>query len=128
MTATRNSYAAQLAIGSMTHPGRVRRSTEDAAAALLPPNVPDGCGGLMIVCDGMGGHQAGDYASNLAVNTVVSELRNMPADALSPGRAAESLHAAAVVANTKVFGDSGTIERAGMGSTLTAAVISGVFS
>ncbi|MDP6823407.1 MAG: protein phosphatase 2C domain-containing protein [Dehalococcoidia bacterium] len=125
MTATRKGTAAQLAIGSMTHQGRVRTSNEDATAALLPPNIPNGCGGLMIVCDGMGGHQAGDYASNLAVNTVVSHLRNTPADALSPGRAAESLHAAAEAANAKVFGDSGTIERAGMGSTLTAAIISG---
>jgi len=109
----------------MTHIGRVRSTNEDSAAAMLPPNAPAGCGGLLIVCDGMGGHQAGDFASNTAVNTVVSFLRGMPSDALSPARAAETLHSAAEAANTKVFSESNTLERAGMGTTLTAAVVSG---
>ncbi|MCH7642027.1 MAG: hypothetical protein IIC30_01990, partial [Chloroflexi bacterium] len=67
----------QLTLGSMTHLGRVRRSNEDALAALLPPNAPAGSGGLLIVCDGMGGHQAGGYASNAAVDTIGSFLRGM---------------------------------------------------
>ncbi len=125
MTAISNTSQVQLAIGSMTHVGLVRQANEDSSAALLPPNAPVGCGGLMIVCDGMGGHQAGDFASNTAVSTVVSTLRNISADALTPARAAESLHSAAIAANAKVFSESGSLERAGMGTTLTAAVVSG---
>ncbi|MBT4513581.1 MAG: serine/threonine-protein phosphatase [Chloroflexi bacterium] len=80
---------------------------------------------MMIVCDGMGGHQAGEYASSLAVNTVVSELRNADHDALLPSSAAETLYDAAVMANSRVFSESNSLERAGMGTTLTAAVITG---
>jgi len=115
VTAIQNSPTVQLTLGSMTHIGRVRSANEDSSAAMLPPNAPAGCGGLLIVCDGMGGHQAGDFASNTAVSTFVSFLRGMPADALSPARAAETLKAAAEAANVKVFGESNTIERAGMG-------------
>jgi len=125
VTAIQNSPTVQLTLGSMTHIGRVRSANEDSSAAMLPPNAPAGCGGLLIVCDGMGGHQAGDFASNTAVSTFVSFLRGMPADALSPARAAETLKAAAEAANVKVFGESNTIERAGMGTTLTAAIVSG---
>lgn len=79
----------------------------------------------MVVCDGMGGHQAGEYASSLAVNTVVSELRNADTTALSPPRAAETLHSAAMLANSRVFSESNSLERAGMGTTMTAAVVTG---
>ncbi len=46
-----------------THVGNVRSHNEDAAA------VRD-ADGLWIVADGMGGHQAGDYASSKIVTTV----------------------------------------------------------
>ena len=109
----------------MTHLGRVRRSNQDALAALLPPNAPAGSGGLLIVCDGMGGHQAGGYASNAAVNTVVSFLRGMPPDAFTPDRAADTLRYATEAANAQVHAESGTADRTGMGTTLTAAIVSG---
>lgn len=109
----------------MTHQGRVRRSNEDAAAALLPPNAPPGSGGLLIVADGMGGHQAGEFASNTAVNTVVSILRGTPADAFTPARAADTLRCSVETANTRIHAEADDIERAGMGTTLTAAIVSG---
>ncbi len=109
----------------MTHQGRVRRSNEDACAALLPPNAPAGSGGLLIVGDGMGGHQAGGYASNTAVNAIVSFLRGKPSEAFSPDRAAETLRHATEAANAQVYAKAGTADRTGMGTTLTTAVVSG---
>lgn len=47
--------------GAATHPGRVRDSNEDTFLAEA---------GLFIVADGMGGHQAGEVASELAVTTL----------------------------------------------------------
>ena len=51
--------------------GLVRETNEDQAAALINAsgNV------LLCVCDGMGGHNKGDYASELAIKTVTEEFR-----------------------------------------------------
>lgn len=55
-----------------SHLGTVRRLNEDSCLA-LPER------GLWVVADGMGGHQAGDYASQLIVSTLgsVGEFRSL---------------------------------------------------
>ena len=50
----------------MTDKGIKRQSNQDACVAFSP--AEDAC--FAIVCDGMGGSNAGDVASLLAVNTV----------------------------------------------------------
>ncbi len=52
--------------------GRVRVTNEDQAAALTNSNGDI----LLAVCDGMGGHQKGDYASRLAINMLQEAFRN----------------------------------------------------
>lgn len=63
-----NLYAA-----ADTDPGRVHPINQDTAAAAVRPNS-DEAAGLFIVADGMGGHQAGEIASQLAVKTIKEEL------------------------------------------------------
>ena len=56
---------------ALTDIGRRRQLNQDYIYASETPvgNLPN----LFIVADGMGGHKAGDYASDLAVETVVGE-------------------------------------------------------
>lgn len=58
----------------LTDIGKKRELNEDFIYASEKPvgNLPN----LFIVADGMGGHNAGDFASNFTVNTLVEEIEN----------------------------------------------------
>ena len=100
----------QLAAHGVSNKGR-RKSNEDAM-------VLDPARGLFVVADGMGGHNAGEVASALAVKT----LHEFISDA---GDASEStLSEAMVLANDQVLdaaSNNATYE--GMGTTVVAACI-----
>lgn len=51
----------------VTHAGLLRQNNEDAAAV-------DAAHGLGVLADGMGGYNAGEVASSIAVTTIVSEM------------------------------------------------------
>jgi len=91
-----------------TDTGRQRRANEDALLARSP---------LFVVADGMGGAQAGEVASQLAVDA----FRNGLQDASEP----EAAMAALVrQANTRIHRRSHRhAEQAGMGTTLTAMYV-----
>ena len=100
------------AIG-LSDPGCVRPNNEDYFALVRER-------GLYVVADGMGGAQAGEHASRLAVETVVETILNTPqADA-------ERLAFAFQEANRKVLeAASDDVQLEGMGTTLVAALESG---
>jgi len=58
-----------ISVGAATHVGRVRDHNEDALHVQLPSVSGDraGTGVLLIVCDGVGGLEAGDVAAHTAV-------------------------------------------------------------
>ena len=60
-------------IYSATDVGQKRKMNQDYVFASSDPigNLPN----LFVVADGMGGHNAGDYASSHAVSVVVEEIR-----------------------------------------------------
>jgi serine/threonine protein phosphatase PrpC len=96
----------------LSDPGCVRQNNEDCY--LISPR------GVYIVADGMGGAQAGEHASKLAVETVASVIQNAPqADG-------ETLSQAFREANQRVMKASASDpELEGMGTTLVAALESG---
>src|SRR5450759_4777964 len=59
--------AEALEIFSQTHPGMVRSHNEDSVAC------EPACG-LVVLADGMGGYNAGEVASGIAVSVVVTEV------------------------------------------------------
>ncbi len=59
--------AEALEVFSQTHPGMVRSHNEDSVAC-------DPACGLVVLADGMGGYNAGEVASGIAVSVVVTEV------------------------------------------------------
>lgn len=91
-----------------TDTGRQRRDNEDSAYVRAP---------LFVVADGMGGAQAGEVASALAVEEF---QRPLPDEGTPEQRLAERVQSA----NRRIYETAQTThERAGMGTTLTAAYL-----
>ena len=62
----------RLASAVLTDVGRKRERNQDNVTQYIPPerDVFDDKGALFIVCDGMGGHAAGEVAAELGVGTI----------------------------------------------------------
>lgn len=108
--------------------GPVRKSNEDCF-------ISDPALRLFVVADGMGGHSAGEVASNLAVETTESFIRRTDEDAefswpygIEPGLSfsGNRLRTAVHLANRRIFRAAERYdEYTGMGTTLVGALISG---
>jgi PPM family protein phosphatase len=93
---------------AVTHPGRRRRRNEDAHV-VQPP--------LFAVADGMGGAQAGEIASRIAA----AALRDSDAET-----GEDAVVALIQEANRRVYEAAASDDaRAGMGTTMTAALVEG---
>ncbi len=98
----------QLRWGAATDAGRVRESNEDAY--LVEPMV-------FAVADGMGGHQAGEVASAMAVDVLRQRL-------LDGAPSVEVLVAAVVEANAAIFQTARrNSAQMGMGTTITVLAV-----
>lgn len=111
----------KLEIAAATDPGQVRTNNEDSIAT-------DGDLGLVVLADGMGGHQAGEVASGLAVDLIIRHMSHVfenpgsvkPENGVSVET--QSIGDAIRLANSAVHETSQKRpECAGMGSTVVAA-------
>jgi len=103
------AHPAKRTYAGLTDVGRVRAHNEDAVL-LEPP--------LFAVADGLGGHEAGEVASGIAVEAL-AEAAPAHADAKALGRAVRAANRAVIKAAREGRG------REGMGTTLTAAIVEG---
>ncbi|TVP87426.1 MAG: Stp1/IreP family PP2C-type Ser/Thr phosphatase [Alkalicoccus sp.] len=102
---------------SATDVGKVRQHNEDAVAV-----VKSGEYVLAVVADGMGGHRAGDTASRLACETLVTGFYDLK-ESLARDEITAWLEKAASEANSNIFEYQKIHpECRGMGTTLTAAL------
>jgi protein phosphatase len=102
---------------SLTDIGRVRESNQDYVYTSESPvgNLPN----LFIVADGMGGHNAGDFASKYAVEQIVEYIREAPMT--SP---VDLIRGGLTKANAGLMAQAKKDERlAGMGTTAVIATI-----
>ena len=101
---------------ALTDTGRVRTANQDYVYASVEPvgSLPN----LFVVADGMGGHQAGDYASRYIVENLVSYLQYTENSQIVP-----LLREAILKVNTMLYHEAKEKpEFSGMGTTLVAAV------
>lgn len=116
----------EVEIAGATDPGLVRKNNEDNFA--VDPDL-----GLLVVADGMGGHNSGEVASDLAAKTIVDFARKMIGGAknvipeggtrgLSPR--ASQLEFFVKTANTMIYEKGRAFPKdAGMGTTVVAALV-----
>ena len=114
-------------VAGATDPGCVRKNNEDNF--IVEPEL-----GLLIVADGMGGHNSGEVASDLAVKTITDFARKMIGGAkqmVPDGTAAltpreRQMEYFVKTANTMIYEKGRAFPKdAGMGTTVVAAMVDG---
>ena len=103
-----------LDLACVTDPGEVRSHNEDSVAG-------DAVIGFAVLADGMGGHNAGEVASRIAVDVVNAMFRSAGflGERLEPERAEGFVASATAAANSAVLALAATDRRyRGMGTTL----------
>ena len=97
--------------GATTHVGQVRDGNEDNYVTIE---------GLYFVADGMGGHSAGEVASEIAVRILEEVYTDTKVRVSSPGLLADAIS----TANTAIFMEAmHDSSKAGMGTTLTGLAV-----
>ena len=102
---------------SVVDGGSTEGTGEMAATVLEPSN-------LFLVADGMGGQQAGEEASRMAVEIIPRAVaRRLPQDEREPKAVQSSIREAIAEANQEILGSSGTVtEYSNMGTTVVVAL------
>jgi len=100
---------ARATYATLTDVGRMRSHNEDSVLAQPP---------LFVVADGLGGHEAGEVASSIAVETLRDHAPRR-ADSNALGRAVRAANREVIRAAREGIGKSG------MGTTITAAIVEG---
>lgn len=113
-------------VASQSHRGAVRESNQDVVDWRINDS---GDQALLVVADGMGGHQGGEVASRLAVDAVIESLGPEIAGASTDttiNAIQEHLERAFVLANERIVSRrSGDPRLEKMGTTLVVAWVSG---
>lgn len=114
---------AKVTVAGKTDLGRVRENNEDKHEFFIPEDEATLArrGMIFIVCDGMGGHAAGQIASELSVKTFIDVYLNHPS-----AQPEEAMDSAVKAAHRFVMDQARAIPaRRGMGTTLTALALLG---
>ena len=101
--------------------GHVRPQNEDRGRCVRPGDAATLArrGVLVLVADGMGGHEAGDVASTTAADVVAETYYT------ADGTPREALGRAFVLANARIHAAAASPDKRGMGTTCTALAVRG---
>lgn len=126
----KGSQTSTIKIYTKTDSGPIRPRNEDAC---YPPSntlitQPPDHNALAIVCDGIGGHEGGNVASNLAIETIEQEVRELTSLAynkIDPSLLLLDLEGVVANANDKISQRNDSENRQGrqrMGTTIVMAL------
>ncbi len=112
-----------LSFGARTDLGKIRENNEDKFEFFVTDDdealARKGC--LFAVADGMGGHSAGQIASELALKTLIDHYYRDTTPLIL-----ESLRAGLQKANALIYDAARIVpDRSGMGTTMTALLVRG---
>ena len=123
------SSARKIEISTCTDTGPSRQRNEDACYPASGTTItkPPARQAIAIVCDGIGGHEGGNVASNLAIETLQQQVEQLPLDEidLDPVTLSVALEQFACTANDRISQRNDKENRHGrqrMGTTLVMAV------
>jgi protein phosphatase len=130
----RSTAAAHFDVGGVTSPGKVRTQNEYsflAQALSWGGHERTGETALVVVADGLGGHEAGEEASNMVVRTVGGALLPLltsealgHGDKLDTKMVVDTIEAALQGANSEIHAKAKQeARRKGMGATVAVVVV-----
>ncbi len=112
------SYAGDEVAFGMSHVG-ARENNEDSMLVLRLPDAY-----LLAVADGLGGHKAGEVASQMAIDTLRETFEREYTEEMKESDVARLLKSTHEIIHGRIEG-AAIGERAGMGTTLTSAFVRG---
>ncbi len=126
MAVEEGTLAPRYVAGGLSEKGR-RESNEDAAIlAVLPPS--SALRAFAVLCDGMGGHNAGEVASRLAVEIIKEKIQAFgarpDASSLPPPAIEAEIREWIAEVNREIYQrGKASAEQKGMGTTLASAMV-----
>jgi len=111
-----------LQVTGLTNRGLERPRNEDSCFARYDTDLA-----LLVVADGMGGHQAGNVASSLAVSMAENLWGKLDRNVIrSTGGARQLISRFIIEANDLIITEAGnSLDKKGMGTTITAGLLCG---
>lgn len=106
-----NFLRPMIRFSATTHVGRVRKINEDSILALPDQKI-------WVVADGMGGHMAGDFASQTIVDTIAMIQPDLP-----PGDLMRALRQTILLAHDRIHLAATEKFRTTVGSTVVALIL-----
>ena len=120
-----NQYKVRIDIGTRTDSGPVRDHNEDACHPPPGTVLQNSSEGLVVVCDGVGGHAGGEVASGDAIATITESLQQIELPQLTPEGIVDALTVATELANDRITqrnDQEHRHDRDRMGTTLVMAL------
>ncbi len=114
------SDSSHLTVAALSHPGEVREINEDRLSVTSYTRESDKAPvTLAIVADGIGGHQAGEVAAQIAVDQITDDI------AKGSGEDPVAELSEAIITAGRLISESATRDEAlqGMGSTIATAMV-----